>query len=225
MSAIQFLRRDIAKTRFITTYVRDVIGFDLDAVEKAESPVTKMNMLITLHSLYDPQGVLIPFFITGKLQVQNCWRMGLAWKEKVPKELEMEWFKWQDQISQLKGIEIARTIIPGPKPEEVDKQLHVFVDASQEVYSAVAYMRNNTNKVIVLRFVQAKSRLKPIKATCIIPRMELMAAEMGLALAKKLMATLDIQHHEIFLWTDSRAVHDWLRVESRALQIFVKNRV
>jgi hypothetical protein len=55
--------------------------------------------------------------------------------------------------------------------------------------------------------------------------MELIAAEMGLALAKKLMATLDIQHHEIFLWTDSRAVHDWLRVELRALQIFVKNRV
>jgi ribonuclease HI len=80
-------------------------------------------------------------------------------------------------------------------------------------------------QVIVLRFVQAKSRLKPIKAACTIPRMELMAAEMGLALANKLMATLDIQHHEIFLWTDSRAVHDWLRVESRALQIFVKNRV
>jgi hypothetical protein len=81
-------------------YVRDVIGFDFDAVEKAESPVTKMNMLITLHSLYYPQGVLIPFFITGKLQVQNCWHMGLAWKENVPKELEMEWFKWQDQIFQ-----------------------------------------------------------------------------------------------------------------------------
>jgi hypothetical protein len=85
-------------------YVRDVIGFDFDAVEKAESPVTKMNMLITLHSLYDPQGVLISFFIAGKLQVQNCWRMGLAWKENIPKELEMEWFKWQDQIFQLKGI-------------------------------------------------------------------------------------------------------------------------
>jgi ribonuclease HI len=88
------------------------------------------------------------------------------------------------------------------------------VDASQEFYSAVAYMRNNTNKVIVLRFVQAKSCLKPIKAASTIPRMELMAAEMGLALANKLMATLDIQHQEIFLWTDSRAVHagyEWSR--------------
>jgi hypothetical protein len=55
--------------------------------------------------------------------------------------------------------------------------------------------------------------------------MELIAMELGLALAKKLIATLNVQHKDIFLWTDSRAVHDWLRVESRALQVFVKNRV
>jgi hypothetical protein len=31
-------------------YVRDVIGFDFDAVEKAESPVTKMNTAFSLRS-------------------------------------------------------------------------------------------------------------------------------------------------------------------------------
>jgi ribonuclease HI len=77
----------------------------------------------------------------------------------------------------------------------------------------------------VLRFVQAKSRLKPVKAAHTIPRMELLAAEMGLALAKKLVATLDIQHKDIHLWTDSRAVNDWLRVETRALQVILKYRV
>jgi hypothetical protein len=48
---------------------------------------------------------------------------------------------------------------------------------------------------------------------------------MGLALAKKLIVTIDIRHQDIYIWTDSRAVHDWLRVETRALQVFVKNRV
>jgi hypothetical protein len=52
-----------------------------------------------------------------------------------------------------------------------------------------------------------------------------LAAEMGLALAKKLTATLSFRRQDIHLWTDSRAVHDWLRVESRALQVFVKSRV
>jgi hypothetical protein len=64
--------------------------------------------------------------------------------------------------------------------------MHIFVDASQDVYSAVAYMRNDTDTGVKLRFVQARS---------------------------------------LHLWTDSRAVHDWLRVESRALIVFVKNRV
>jgi hypothetical protein len=86
-------------------------------------------------------------------------------------------------------------------------------------------MRNEDKKGVTLRFVQARSRLKPIKAAHTFPHMELMAMELGLALAKKLLATLSVQHKDIFLCTDSREVHDWLRVESRALQVFVKNRV
>jgi ribonuclease HI len=100
--------------------------------------------------------------------------------------------------------------------------MHIFVDASQDVYSSVAYIRNDTDTGVKLRFVQARSRLRPIKAAFTIPRMELLAAEMGLALAKKLIGTLSFRHQDIHLWTDSRAVHDWLRVESRALRVFVK---
>jgi hypothetical protein len=76
-----------------------------------------MKMLILLHILYDPMGVLIPFLIIGKLQVQECWRLGLAWKDIVPQEIKEAWFKWQDQIDQLKGIEIKRTLIPRANPD------------------------------------------------------------------------------------------------------------
>jgi hypothetical protein len=140
-------------------------------------------------------------------------------------KLEEQWFKWEDQIDQLKAITVKRVLIPGENPEKAKRELHIFVDASQDVYLAVAYMRNDTNTGVKLRFVQAKSRLRPIKAAFTIPRMELLAAEMGLALAKKLIVTLNVMHQDIYIWTDSRAVHDWLRVETRALQVFVKNRV
>jgi hypothetical protein len=53
-------------------------------------------------------------------------------------------------------------------------------------------MRMESVLGIALRFVQAKSRLKPIKAAFTIPRMELLAAEMGLALAKKLVTSGDL---------------------------------
>jgi ribonuclease HI len=143
----------------------------------------------------------------------------------VPQALEEQWFKWHDQINKLNDRKIKRVLISGEDTNIATRQMHIFVDASQDVYSAVAYIRNDTDTGIKLRFVQARSCLRPIKAAFTIPRMELLAAEMGLALAKKLIATLSFRHQDIHLWTDSRAVHDWLRVESRALQVFVKNRV
>jgi hypothetical protein len=104
----------------------------------------------------------------------------------------------------------VQTLIPGQNSKRNEAQLYVFVDASQDVYAAVAYVRNNMNEGVQLRFVPARSRLKTIKAATTIPRLKFLAAEIGLALAKKLNRTLDIFHHNIYLWTDSRAVHDWL---------------
>jgi hypothetical protein len=145
----------------------------------------------------------------------------LTWKDHVPQDIEEQWLKWQNQISELDDIKIKRVLIPGGTPENHKRQLHVFVDTSQDVYSAVAYMQN-AGETVVHRFVQAKSRLKPVKAAHTIPCMKLSAAEMGFALVKKLVAILDIQHKDIHSWTDSGAIHDWLRVKTRTLQVFVK---
>jgi uncharacterized membrane protein YfbV (UPF0208 family) len=202
-------------------YVKDVLGFDFSDIERCESPVTKMKMLQQLRTLFDPMGILILFLITGKLLVQECWKLGLTWKDSVPQTLEEQWFKWEDQIDQLKNITDKRVLIPGENPENAKRELHIFVDASQDVYLAMACMRNDTNTGVKLRFVQAKSRLRPIKAAFTIPRMELLAAEMGLALANKLIVTINVRHQDIYICTDSRAVHDW----PRALQVFVNNRV
>jgi hypothetical protein len=40
-------------------FVADLLGFDFDPVERAVSPITKMKMLVLLHTLYDPLGILI----------------------------------------------------------------------------------------------------------------------------------------------------------------------
>jgi hypothetical protein len=148
-------KREIPPTKvkvlgLLWDYVRDVMGLDFTLVERASRPITKRKMLVTLHSLYDVLGVLIPFFITGKLQVQDCWREGLTWKDNVTIEKENLWFEWQDQIDQLNLIEIDRVIIPGQHPENYDRQLHIFGDASQDVYSALAYMRNTNHTGIQL---------------------------------------------------------------------------
>jgi hypothetical protein len=42
---------------------------------------------------------------------------------------------------------------------------------------------------------------------------------------KKIYKTFKIETNNLYIWTDSRACHDWLRIETRALQVFIKNRV
>jgi hypothetical protein len=88
----------------IWDYVKDVLGFGFLARERAGSPITKLDMLTILHTLYNPLGILIPFLVTGKLLVQECWRLDLAWKDNLTQQIENDWFRWQDQIDQLKGI-------------------------------------------------------------------------------------------------------------------------
>jgi ribonuclease HI len=185
----------------------------------------KLILLSILHSLYDPLGVLIPFTIIGKLAMQLCWKLGLSWKAKLPQEVLNIWQPWAIQIQQLNGYSFERTLIPGENPERENQQIHVFADASQDTYAAVAYMISENRGKVSVRFIQARSRIKAVKATHTIPRMELLSIKLGLSMLGKLRTTFDISAHNVFIWTDSRACHDWIRIEARSLQIFVKNRV
>jgi hypothetical protein len=151
--------------------------------------------------------------------------LGLSWKAKLPQEVLNIWQPVASQIQQLNGYSFERTFIPGENPERENQQIHVFADASQDTYAAVAYMRSKKRGKVSVRFIQARSRIKPVKATHTIPRMELLSIELGLSMLCKLGLTFDISSHDVFIWTDSRACDDWIRIEARSLQIFVKNRV
>jgi hypothetical protein len=49
-----------------------------------------------------------------------------------------------------------------------------------------------------------------------------MAMELGLTMIKRLIKTFEILPHNSFIWMDSRACHDWVRIETRSLQVFIK---
>jgi ribonuclease HI len=206
-------------------YVDDEMFFDFCDIFFALGPVDKLKMLSILHSLYDPLGVLIPFTIVVKLIMQLCWKIGLTWKSKLTSEILNVWQPWVDQINEIKGYAFKRTIMPGETPEKYHHQIHVFADASEDMYVAVAYMRGEGAGETTVRFIQARSRIKPVKSTATIPRMELLAIALALTLLKRLAKAFDIQNYDLVIWTDSRSCHDWMRKETRSLQVFIKNRV
>ena len=92
-------------------------------------------------------------------------------------------------------------------------------------YAAVSYARyGHASGQISVALVTAKARVTPIKSVSI-PRLELMAAVLGLRLAETVSEKLEIPLSQRTLWTDSMDVIYWIQGHSRRLKPFVFNRV
>ncbi|XP_062703951.1 uncharacterized protein LOC134286356 [Aedes albopictus] len=103
-------------------------------------------------------------------------------------------------------------------------QLHVFVDASEKGYAAVAYFRFEEGNAVECAFVTAKTRVAPLNYVSI-PRLELQAAVIGARLAKMIGETHRNHIRERFFWSDSKDVLCWLRSDHRRFDRFVGARV
>ena len=51
------------------------------------------------------------------------------------------WETWLDRLRQLKDLKIPICIRP-TSDEEVEMEVHIFYDTSEEAFAAVPYMRN-----------------------------------------------------------------------------------
>ena len=83
------------------------------------------------------------------------------------------WSIWKQSIQNLNSVKIERWYKSfSTNPVE----LHIFADASEKAYGAVAYIKTINNGNISCNFMLAKSRLTPInKPSLTIPRLELEA--------------------------------------------------
>ena len=103
--------------------------------------------------------------------------------------------------------------------------LHIFVDASSEAFAATCFLRSIDNDdSVTVRLVAAKSKVAPISATSI-PRLELMAAVLGLKLAKSVGMSFNVATSDIVFWSDSMTVLWWIRGHSGNFKPFVANRI
>ena len=103
-------------------------------------------------------------------------------------------------------------------------QLHVFCDASEIAYGAVAYFRTVTHGRVNVSFVISKTRLAPIK-TLTIPRLELQAAVVTTWLKSKILEEIDFEVDETHLWSDSKIVLHYISNTHRRFSVYVSHRV
>ena len=202
----------------------DVLGVK---VTDMDVPATKRGVLSRLSMIFDPLGIVSPFVLRAKLLVQHLWKLKLDWDCQLSGEELMAWENWLSEMPHLEDIEIQRCYkadVP-PGGEVTGQELHVFCDASQKAFGAVAYLRmscaDGTNAI---SFIASRTRLAPLKQLTIV-RLELQAAVLGVRLANFVKGELSCSLDEVFLWTDSSVVLRFLRNESRRFHTFVANRI
>ena len=88
----------------------------------------------------------------------------------------------------MSRVKVPRSLKKSEKV--IDSQLHIFTDASQEAYGAVAYLRHEYQSGSTkVRFVMSKAKVAPLKSISV-PQLELMAALVGLRIAETMGQTL-----------------------------------
>ena len=119
--------------------------------------------------------------------MQEVWREGVQWDEPASQEIQSRWESWQVGLTTINMFSLPRCY----KVSITSKlQLHVFGDASEKGYGAVAYLRTCTESCEV-SFVAAKGRVAPTKPTTL-PRLELSAATAVMRLYRLIIKEIDL---------------------------------
>ncbi|XP_055622773.1 uncharacterized protein LOC129766279 [Toxorhynchites rutilus septentrionalis] len=186
---------------------------------------TKREVLRTLMAIFDPLGFLSHLLIFLKVLLQEIWRSGISWDQEIPENINEKWERWLKVLPSVRDVRIPRCYrLLTSIGLKTDVQIHTFVDASEDGYAAVVYLRFQRGSVVECAIVVAKSRVAPLKFVSI-PRLELQAAVVGARLANTVTSSLSFKVNKKFFWTDSRDVLCWIRSDHRRYSQFVAFRV
>ena len=195
--------------------------FTFSANKVVDEIITKRRFLSLIAQIFDPLGLIAPVVVAGKIFMQQLWIKNLSWDEKIDDELLPKIKNWTWDCQELTKVKIPRCLNPtSPNPI----QIHIFTDASIEAYGAVAYARSGTFKNRTVRIVAAKSKVAPIKSRSI-PRLELMAACVGVSLGEIVTKALSLNLYEVQFWCDSQDVLWWITQPGRCFKTFIAHRV
>lgn len=182
--------------------------------------LTKRNIASTLHTFFDPLGIISPALITPKIMLQQAWKKKISWDSELPSAWKEQFEKWCMEIEAFDEIKIPRLC---RIKNSTNHQLHTFTDASKNAYSAIVFLRSECEGKVEVQIIQSKSRVSPIaKAT--IPRLELLGCLIGSRLSQSSIEAMDLHDIQKFYWSDSTTAIAWIQRNSQ-WGTFVNNRV
>ena len=193
---------------------------------KITKSLTQRLVLSLVSKVYDPIGLVAPFTVGARLILKDIWRVnGQSWDDELPKDTVDRFLAWCIALPRLAEITIPRSYFSGPFQH---LELHMFGDSSQDVFSAVGFLRAqvtcHSGEIITeLAFVLGKARVAPMKVMTV-PKLELQAALLAARLKREICRALTVTVDKVFMWTDSTIVLQWINSTNKH-PIFIANRV
>ena len=192
--------------------------------ESQPATFTKRQILKKASTVFDPIGFLAPFTLKAKMILQELWRLKVGWDEPLDSTAKEIWLKWLTELSEIsKVIRIPRSLDLIPNSSQL-VQLHVFCDASEQAFAAVAYVRIEECGGVRCHIILAKTRVAPLKQITL-PRLELQGAVMAVRVKETVMKEFDHNFERITFWTDSKLNLQCINNEGRRFKTFVANRI
>ena len=198
---------------------RDQLRFTFQGVEKAD---TRRGVLSTIAAVFDPLGLISPIVMKAKILLQRLCKRKMEWDQPLDGGELKEWVDWKQQMRHVGRLEFPRCIRNSATANGL--QLHIFADASEVGYGAVAYVRVKANEGYHSRLLLSKARVAPLKVVTI-PRLELNAAVLAVRLSKVIDREMDEKFESIHFWVDSTIVLRYLQNTASRFATFVANRV
>ena len=188
--------------------------------------LTQRLVLGVVWKVFDPIGLVAPFTVGARLLLKDIWRVtGQQWDDELQQDIVQRFLVWSADLPKLENIKIPRSYFSGPFD---NIELHMFGDSSQDIFSAIAFLRTRVRTPTgeekpELAFVLGKTRVPPMKVMTF-PKLELKAALLASRLKREITQALTVTVNKVFMWTDSTTVLQWINSNEKQ-PIFVANRV
>ncbi|XP_045034376.1 uncharacterized protein LOC123475569 [Daphnia magna] len=198
----------------------------MEAAVQIGEKITKRKVLSISARIFDPIGFLAPTVLLLKIIYQKLWEGDIGWDDDATPEVKNTWSSIMKGLKDLHHLEIPRWI-GYSKTSIVSAEIHVFGDASEAAYGAVAYARLRLENGIPYTILLAsKTRVAPLpKKKVTLPRLELLSSLLATRLGEKIRTSLHTESWKTTYWTDSLVTLGWIRGDPYRRRPFVRKQV
>jgi hypothetical protein len=191
-------------------------------------PSTRRGVLSSISTIYDPVGMACPMLLVGREINQELCKLKLAWDETLPDDIISRWNAWLNDLKNM-NCKITRCFHAENRSDIKRCEIHNFSDASESHgYGTVLYLRFiYENDDIHCCFIYGRSRVRPLRRGITVPRLELTAATVSVAVNAMVVSELErrLPIDSITFWTDSMIVLHYLRAVDKEFDRFTSNRI